>query len=118
MITLKEALKYSKEELENLKKELNDKAKKENKIGAYIEQFLGKDLSDGGEGIPIAIKDNISVKDWELTCASKILQGYVAPYDATAIKNLRSKGFSPYGRTNMDEFAMGSSSATSFYGKT
>ncbi len=118
MITLKEALKYSKEELENLKKELNDKAKKENKIGAYIEQFLGKDLSNGGEGIPIAIKDNISVKDWELTCASKILQGYVAPYDATAIKNLRSKGFSPYGRTNMDEFAMGSSSATSFYGKT
>lgn len=118
MITLKEALKYSKEELENLKKELNDKAKKENKIGTYIEQFLGKDLSDGGEGIPIAIKDNISVKDWELTCASKILQGYVAPYDATAIKNLRSKGFSPYGRTNMDEFAMGSSSATSFYGKT
>ncbi|HEB9433094.1 TPA: Asp-tRNA(Asn)/Glu-tRNA(Gln) amidotransferase subunit GatA [Campylobacter coli] len=118
MITLKEALKYSKEELENLKKELNDKAKKENKIGAYIEQFLGKDLSDGGEGVPIAIKDNISVKDWELTCASKILQGYVAPYDATAIKNLRSKGFSPYGRTNMDEFAMGSSSATSFYGKT
>ena len=118
MITLKEALKYSKEELENLKKELNDKAKKENKIGAYIEQFLGKDLSDGGEGIPIAIKDNISVKDWELACASKILQGYVAPYDATAIKNLRSKGFSPYGRTNMDEFAMGSSSATSFYGKT
>ncbi|EHF4562884.1 Asp-tRNA(Asn)/Glu-tRNA(Gln) amidotransferase subunit GatA [Campylobacter coli] len=118
MITLKEALKYSKEELENLKKELNDKAKKENKIGAYIEQFLGKDLSDGGEGIPIAIKDNISVKDWELTCASKILQGYVTPYDATAIKNLRSKGFSPYGRTNMDEFAMGSSSATSFYGKT
>lgn len=118
MITLKEALKYSKEELENLKKELNDKAKKENKIGAYIEQFLGKDLSDGGEGIPIAIKDNISVKDWELTCASKILQGYVAPYDATAIKNLKSKGFSPYGRTNMDEFAMGSSSATSFYGKT
>ncbi|KRS47075.1 glutamyl-tRNA amidotransferase, partial [Campylobacter coli] len=102
----------------NLKKELNDKAKKENKIGAYIEQFLGKDLSNGGEGIPIAIKDNISVKDWELTCASKILQGYVAPYDATAIKNLRSKGFSPYGRTNMDEFAMGSSSATSFYGKT
>lgn len=118
MITLKEALKYSKEELENLKKELNDKAKKENKIGAYIEQFLGKDLSDGGEGVPIAIKDNISVKDWELTCASKILQGYVAPYDATVIKNLRSKGFSPYGRTNMDEFAMGSSSATSFYGKT
>ncbi|TEY02384.1 Asp-tRNA(Asn)/Glu-tRNA(Gln) amidotransferase subunit GatA [Campylobacter sp. US33a] len=118
MITLKEALKLSQSELENLKKELNEKAKKEQKIGAYIEQFLAKDLSDGGKGIPIAIKDNISVKGWELTCASKILQGYVAPYDASAIVNLKNNGFSPYGRTNMDEFAMGSSSVTSFYGKT
>lgn len=118
MITLKEALKLSKTELENLKKELNEKAKKESKIGAYIEQFLAKDLSDGGEGVPVAIKDNISVKGWELTCASKILQGYVAPFDATAISNLKSNHFAPFGRTNMDEFAMGSSSATSFYGKT
>ncbi|MCW1598142.1 Asp-tRNA(Asn)/Glu-tRNA(Gln) amidotransferase subunit GatA, partial [Campylobacter jejuni] len=54
MITLKEALKYSKEELENLKKELNEKAKKEKKIGAYIEQFLDKDLSVSGEGVPVA----------------------------------------------------------------
>ncbi|EPE6440315.1 Asp-tRNA(Asn)/Glu-tRNA(Gln) amidotransferase subunit GatA [Campylobacter jejuni] len=118
MITLKEALKYSKEELENLKKELNEKAKKEKKIGAYIEQFLDKDLSVSGEGVPVAIKDNISVKGWELTSASKILQGYIAPYDASVIVNLKANGFSPFGRCNMDEFAMGSSTASSYYGKT
>ncbi|MBZ7937678.1 Asp-tRNA(Asn)/Glu-tRNA(Gln) amidotransferase subunit GatA [Campylobacter molothri] len=118
MITLKEALKLSQEEIQNLKKELNERAKKESHLGAYIEQFLGKDLSQTCEGIPIAIKDNISVKGWELTCASKILQGYVAPYDASAIVNLKKNGFAPYGRTNMDEFAMGSSTATSYYGKT
>lgn len=118
MISLKEALRYSQEELKNLKKELNKKAKQEKKIGAYIEQFLDKDLSASGDGIPIAIKDNISVKGWELTSASKILQGYIAPYDATAIANLRLNGFTPFGRCNMDEFAMGSTTANSFYGRT
>lgn len=118
MITLKEALKYSKNELEALKKELNERAKKQRQIGAYVEQFLDCDLNSSGQGIPVAIKDNISVKDWELTCGSKILQGYVAPYDATAIVNLKKNGFSPFGRANMDEFAMGSSTTTSFYGRT
>ncbi|EOC2063054.1 Asp-tRNA(Asn)/Glu-tRNA(Gln) amidotransferase subunit GatA [Campylobacter upsaliensis] len=118
MITLKEALKYSKNELEVLKKELNERVKKQRQIGAYVEQFLDCDLNSSGQGIPVAIKDNISVKDWELTCGSKILQGYVAPYDATAIVNLKKNGFSPFGRANMDEFAMGSSTATSFYGRT
>ncbi|MGJ0149758.1 Asp-tRNA(Asn)/Glu-tRNA(Gln) amidotransferase subunit GatA [Campylobacter lari] len=118
MVTLKEALKFSNEELENLKKELNEKAYQQKHLGAYIEQFLNKDLSISGVGVPVAIKDNISVKDWELTCGSKILQGYVAPYDASAIVNLRKNNFVPFGRCNMDEFAMGSTSATSFYGKT
>ncbi|EAW0606614.1 Asp-tRNA(Asn)/Glu-tRNA(Gln) amidotransferase subunit GatA [Campylobacter lari] len=118
MVTLKEALKFSNEELENLKKELNEKAHQQKHLGAYIEQFLNKDLSISGIGVPVAIKDNISVKDWELTCGSKILQGYVAPYDASAIVNLRKNNFVPFGRCNMDEFAMGSTSATSFYGKT
>ncbi|EHC7930162.1 Asp-tRNA(Asn)/Glu-tRNA(Gln) amidotransferase subunit GatA [Campylobacter lari] len=118
MVTLKEALKFSNEELENLKKELNEKAHQQKHLGAYVEQFLNKDLSISGVGVPVAIKDNISVKDWELTCGSKILQGYVAPYDASAIVNLRKNNFAPFGRCNMDEFAMGSTSATSFYGKT
>ncbi|EAI4448017.1 Asp-tRNA(Asn)/Glu-tRNA(Gln) amidotransferase subunit GatA [Campylobacter lari] len=118
MVTLKEALKFSNEELENLKKELNEKAHQQKHLGAYVEQFLNKDLSTSGTGVLVAIKDNISVKDWELTCGSKILQGYVAPYDASAIVNLRKNNFTPFGRCNMDEFAMGSTSATSFYGKT
>lgn len=118
MISLKEALKLSNTELKELKKELNEKAKKTKNLGAYVEQFLDKDLTDSIDGIPIAIKDNISVKGWELTCASKILQGYIAPFDATAIKNLKQNGFSPFGRCNMDEFAMGNSTTSSFYGKT
>lgn len=118
MISLKEALKLSPAELNELKKELNQKAKAQKHLGVYVEQFLDKNLSECGEGIPIAIKDNISVKGWELTCGSKILQGYIAPYDATAIVNLKNAGFTPFGRCNMDEFAMGSTTASSFYGKT
>ncbi|MCX2683141.1 Asp-tRNA(Asn)/Glu-tRNA(Gln) amidotransferase subunit GatA [Campylobacter sp. MIT 21-1685] len=118
MVSLKEALHYSQDEIIALKKELNQQAKKQKYLGAYIEQFLESDLSDGGIGIPIAIKDNISVKDWELTCASKILQNYHSPYDATAIVKLRENGFAPFGRCNMDEFAMGNSTLTSYYGKT
>jgi len=118
MITLKEALKLDKSDLADLKKDINAKAKEKKEIGAYIEQFNDTDLSESGEGVPIAIKDNINVKDWELTCSSKILKGYISPYNATAIENLLKAGLSPFGRTNMDEFAMGSTTATSQYGKT
>jgi aspartyl-tRNA(Asn)/glutamyl-tRNA(Gln) amidotransferase subunit A len=118
MITLKEALKLDKSDLADLKKDINAKAKEKKEIGAYIEQFTDTDLSESGEGVPIAIKDNINVKDWELTCSSKILKGYISPYNATAIENLLKAGLSPFGRTNMDEFAMGSTTATSQYGKT
>ena len=118
MITLKEALSLDKSELKDLKKDINNLAKEKIEIGAYIEQFNGTDLSESGEGIPIAIKDNINVKDWELTCSSNILKGYISPYNATAVENLLKAGLSPFGRTNMDEFAMGSTTATSQYGKT
>ena len=118
MISLEAALKLSSEELKNLKQDLSKKIKEKKELGAYIEQFLDSEMSISGNGVPVAIKDNIQVKGWSVTSASKILQGYIAPYDATAIVKLKNAGICPFGRTNMDEFAMGSTTATSFYGKT
>jgi aspartyl-tRNA(Asn)/glutamyl-tRNA(Gln) amidotransferase subunit A len=69
-------------------------------------------------GVPIAIKDVINVRGDPCTCASKILQGYIAPYDATVITKLRAAGAVLMGRTNMDEFAMGSSTENSSWGVT
>ncbi|WP_147634746.1 Asp-tRNA(Asn)/Glu-tRNA(Gln) amidotransferase subunit GatA [Treponema pectinovorum] len=69
-------------------------------------------------GIPFANKDNISVKGKKLTCSSKILQGYKAPYNATVINRLKDAGAIPLCRCNQDEFAMGSSTEYSVYGPT
>ena len=69
-------------------------------------------------GVPFANKDNISSKGHRLTCSSKILEGYVAPYNATVIARLVDAGAIPLGRCNQDEFAMGSSTEYSIYGAT
>jgi len=112
VITLKEALTLNKDQLQNLKDELQNKIEQNKELNAYI------DLGNVGDGVPIAIKDNIQVKDWSVTCGSKILQGYIAPYNATVIEKMLQAGLSPFGRVNMDEFAMGSTTESSFYGKT
>ena len=69
-------------------------------------------------GVPLAIKDVLNVEGQPCTCASKILKGYVSPYDATAIARLRACGAIFLGRANMDEFAMGSSTENSAYKTT
>ncbi len=66
-------------------------------------------------GVPVGIKDVLNVKGQPCTCGSKILQGYTAPYDATAVARLRAAGAVILGRLNMDEFAMGSSTENSAY---
>lgn len=104
--------------------------KVDNKLGAYL--YVAKDEAlkrakelDGriskGEslgalgGVPVAIKDNISVKGMQNTCASKILEGYKAPFDAHVIEKLKSEDAVILGKLNMDEFAMGSSNENSAF---
>src|SRR5438045_329953 len=93
----------------------------DDQIGAYLVRDLAlaaaeaekADVSLPLGGIPIAIKDLINVKGQQCSCASKILRGYRAPYSATTVERLRAQGAIPFGRTNMDEFAMGSSTENS-----
>ena len=69
-------------------------------------------------GVPIAIKDVLCTNDMPSTAASRILEGWIPPYDATPVARLRAAGLVPLGKTNMDEFAMGSSTEHSAYGAT
>lgn len=118
MVTLKEALTYNEDQLKELKEELKQNIQNNKQLGAYIEQLTDSEIQSSNTGVPIAIKDNINIKSWEMTCSSNILKGYIAPYNATVIENLEKNGLCAFGRTNMDEFAMGSTTATSCYGNT
>lgn len=113
--TLESALNLDESALQALKNDLKTKIQASD-LNAYIADEAA--LDSHKRGVPVLIKDNISVKGWEITCASRILKGYKAPYSATAVENLLAKGFAPFGRANMDEFAMGSTTESSAYGAT
>lgn len=103
--------------------------KKEKRLNALVNfdkekaiercKALDKSKASGAlRGVPVFIKDNICVKDELTTCASKILKGFKPPYNATAVDNLTGDGAFLMGKTNMDEFAFGSSTETSCYNAT
>jgi len=104
--------------------------KVEDKVHAYIslnedailqarqidKKLQAKDKVGSCLGMPISIKDNICTKGMKTTCASKMLENFVAPYDATVVSNLKSQDAIITGKTNLDEFAMGISTEFSYFG--
>ena len=124
---LKEKLKNKELTIEKINKAYIDRInEKEEDVQAFITKLTEQGLESAkkqewnGElaGIPIGIKDNICTNGIKTTCASKMLENFVSPYDATVIEKINSQGMINLGKLNMDEFAMGGSTEYSYFKKT
>jgi aspartyl-tRNA(Asn)/glutamyl-tRNA(Gln) amidotransferase subunit A len=93
---------------------------REKTVGSFLHFRVGKgkDADSPVAGLPFGIKDNIALDNYPLTCGSKMLQGLLSPYTATAVQKLLDAGAVPVGKTNLDEFGMGSSTDNSALGTT
>lgn len=122
-ISVVDAVKASIEQIEKVEKDVHSFVTIDRE-GALERAEEVQKLIDGGTltgplaGVPVAIKDNMCTKDMLTTCSSKILGNFKPTFTAEAVRNLEKSGAVIIGKTNMDEFAMGSTTETSYYGET
>lgn len=122
--TLKEAIQFTAGDVKKAEELYNSLRNRVDKIDSKVKAYVKfqkhlhfSEIKKGPlAGVPISVKDNICVENWETTCASKILKGFLPPYDATVIQKLKDAGAIIVGKCNMDEFAFGSSNESSSYG--
>ena len=121
--TVREAVRECLEQADRMEPELNSYVTLD-AAGAYAQaDVIQKKIEEGSltgplAGVPVAVKDNLCIKGGVTTCASKILTGFRPAYTAETVQRLMDAGMVVLGKTNMDEFAMGSTTETSYYGPT
>lgn len=122
-ISVEEAVRAALDQIKTLEPKINSYVSYDEESALKRAREVQKGIEEGIytgplAGVPMAVKDNICTKGYRTTCSSKILENFVPTYSAQAVENLRREGVVFLGKTNMDEFAMGSTTETSAFGVT